>query len=108
MPKFIATPSRKHESVDLDLERFLRSVVIVGLALVLLLPAARGQSDWLGWMPLWLVGMPAVAWWSLHRFRLPLRKPASCEAAHPVRRRRSGAQARRRTTPALQRFPRVA
>ena len=108
MPKFIATPSRQHESADLQLERVLRSVVIAGLALVLLLPAARGQSDWLGWMPLWLVGMPMVAWWSLHRFRLPGRQSASRDAAHCVRRRRAGAQARRRRMPALQRFPRVA
>jgi len=108
MPKFVATPSRKPESVDFDLERILRSVVITGLALVLLLPAARGQSDWLGWMPLWLVGMPAVAWWSLHRFRLPGRQSASGDAAHHGRRRRAGAQARRRMMPALQRFPRVA
>ncbi|HEY5971048.1 MAG TPA: hypothetical protein VIT22_03590 [Pseudoxanthomonas sp.] len=108
MPKFVATPSRQHESVDLDLERILRSAVIVGLALVLLLPAARGQSDWLGWMPLWLVGMPAVAWCSLHRFRLPLRRSVVREIASSGRRRRSGAQARRRAMPVLQRFPRAA
>ncbi len=108
MPKFVATPSRQHEFAYLQIERVLRSVVIAGLALVLLLPAARGQSDWLGWMPLWLVGMPGVAWWSLYRFRLPGRLSASPDAAHCVRRRRAGAQARRRMMPALQRFPRVA
>ena len=56
-------------AVDPQLERGLRVVLGLGLALVLFLPVARGYSDWLGWMPLWLVGMPAVALWSLHRFR---------------------------------------
>ena len=108
MPKFVATSPRKPETVDLQLERVLRSIVIAGLALVLLLPAARGQSDWLGWLPLWLVGMPLAAWWSLYRFRLPLHRTAARESASPMRRRRSGAQARRRTSPALQRLPRAA
>lgn len=108
MPKFVAPPSRQPRAVDLQLERVLRSIVIAGLALVLLLPAARGQSDWLGWMPLWLVGMPVAAWWSLHRFRLPLRRSTPGELVSPGRRRRSGAQARRRAMPALQRFPRAA
>jgi hypothetical protein len=32
-----------------------------GIALVATVPAARGFSDLFGWMPLWLVGMPASA-----------------------------------------------
>jgi len=39
--------------------------------MVLVWPAARGSSTWLGWMPLWVLGMPLVAWWSLLRFPLP-------------------------------------
>lgn len=53
------------------LERLLRQVVIVGTLAVLLIPAARGSTDMLGWLPLWLVGMPLAAWWSLRRFPLP-------------------------------------
>jgi hypothetical protein len=91
---------------DPQLERTLRLVLSAGLALVVLLPAARGSSEWLGWLPMWLVGMPAMALWSLHRFRLPVR-PAAASLA-PVRRRRSGAQARRRKGPAVGRLSRAA
>lgn len=80
------------------LERGLRALTLLGLALVLLVPAARGHSQWLGWAPLWLVAMPAMAWWSLHRFRLPAL--AARRAWRQARPRRSGAQARRRGAPA--------
>ena len=71
-----------------DLDSLLRQLVILGALAVLLVPAARGSSAWIGWLPLWLVGMPLAAWWSLRRFPLPtlaLRLP-----------RRRRAQARRR------------
>ena len=54
-----------------DLDSALRQAVILGTLAVLLVPAARGSSDWLGWLPLWLVGMPLAAWWSLRGFPLP-------------------------------------
>ena len=54
-----------------DLDSALRQAVILGTLAVLLIPAARGNSEWLGWLPLWLVGMPLAAWWSLRRFPLP-------------------------------------
>ena len=41
----------------------LRRALLGGLALVALWPAARGSNAWLGWMPLWLVLMPACALW---------------------------------------------
>jgi hypothetical protein len=71
-----------------DLDSCLRQLVILGALAVLLVPAARGHSALLGWLPLWLLGMPLAAWWSLRRFPLPtvaLRLP-----------RRRRAQARRR------------
>lgn len=71
-----------------DLDVFLRQLVILGALAVLLIPAARGSSAWFGWLPLWLLGMPLAAWWSLRRFPLPKL------ALHLPRRRR--AQARRR------------
>ena len=40
-----------------DLDSALRQAVILGTLAVLLGPAARGSSDWLGWLPLWLVGL---------------------------------------------------
>ena len=108
MPKFVSAPSRYQEPADPRLLRGARNAAITGLMLVLLLPAARGQSEWLGWMPLWLVGMPLVAWWSLHRFRLPLHKATARESSKPARRRRPGTQARRRAAPGLRRLPRAA
>jgi hypothetical protein len=108
MPKFVSAPSRHQELADPRLLRGVRNAVITGLALVLLLPAARGHNDWLGWMPLWLVGMPAMAWWSLHRFHLPLRKASAQESSKSARRRRPGTQARRHAVPGMRRLPRAA
>ncbi len=54
-----------------DLDTVLRNAVILGTLAVLLIPAARGSTALLGWLPLWLVGMPLAAWWSLRRFPLP-------------------------------------
>ncbi len=107
MTTFVARPLAA-PATDPRLERGLRTLMIAGLAVVLLLPAARGHSEWLGWMPLWLVGMPCMAWWSLHRFRLPSRSGAARGSASTPRRRRVGAQARRRKTTVPQRFPRAA
>jgi hypothetical protein len=70
-------------------ERYLRTAVILGALAVLLVPAARGRSDWFGFLPLWLLGMPLAAWWSVAGFPLP-----RAAAALPRRRR---AQARRVT-----------
>ena len=75
-------------------EQPLRFALALGLFAVLLLPAGRGYSQALGWLPLWLVAMPLSAWWALHGFALP-RWPAAA-AGVIVRRRRRGPQARRR------------
>lgn len=49
----------------------LRRAFLCGLALVALVPAARGSNAWLGWMPLWLVLMPACALWVAEGLPLP-------------------------------------
>jgi hypothetical protein len=72
----------------------------VGLALVAVLPAARGHSEWLGWMPLWLVGMPLAAWWAMHRFRLPSWSAQRDAVPRWLQRRRFRSQARRCARPA--------
>lgn len=54
-----------------DLDAIVRHAVILGTLAVLLIPAARGSHPWIGWWPLWLVGMPLAAWWSLRGFPLP-------------------------------------
>ena len=88
-----------HRTADLAfdprLDRILRRLIGWGVLAVLLLPAARGSSLWLGWMPLWLVAMPLASWWALHRFRLPQRATERARVSVP-RRRRRGVQARRR------------
>ena len=78
-----------------DLDSLLRQLVILGALAVLLIPAARGSSALLGWLPLWLVGMPLAAWWSLRRFPLPklaLRLPR-CRRVQARRRRGRGVSA---------------
>ena len=72
-----------------DLDALLRQAVTLCALAVLLIPAARGSSEWFGWLPLWLVGMPLAAWWSLRGFPVP------ALAVRMPRRRR--AQASRRT-----------
>ena len=62
---------RVSQRVDPRLLRSVQQVALAGVALVLVWPAARGSSNWLGWLPMWLVGMPLVAWWALLRFPLP-------------------------------------
>ncbi|CTP83567.1 hypothetical protein [Xanthomonas graminis] len=69
----IARSSRRAHALHPGLRRLVRQALLAGLALVLVWPAARGSSEWLGWRPLWLLGMPLSAWWALHRFPLPLR-----------------------------------
>lgn len=76
------------------IDQLLRHALAVGVVLVLMLPAARGSHAWLGWLPMWLVGMPLVAWWALHRFALPRRVKAA--PLRPVTRRVRPVQARRR------------
>lgn len=91
----MAESSRRNtvENPDPRVLRCVRQLALAGIALVLVWPAMRGSSSWLGWLPLWLVGMPLSAWWALYRFRLPAawrRRPAA---------RRRGPQARRARRP---------
>ena len=104
----MSSPVNRREAsttVDPQLERSLRVALALGVALVLLLPVARGYSEWLGWMPLWLVGMPVAAWWALHRFRMP---PLPGSPARIRRSRRTGGQARRRAPAAAASIRRAA
>lgn len=75
----------------------LRRATLAGIVLVLALPAARGHNPWLGWMPLWLVGMPLAAWWASQGFAL---RPAVAPLRGRRRARRSRPQARRLQVPA--------
>lgn len=90
----LSSSPRSSDRPDPRVLRCVRQAALAGVALVLVWPAARGHSEWVGWLPLWLVGMPLVAWLSLHRFRLPLPGLLTRTA-----RRRRGPQARRRGRP---------
>lgn len=94
------SPTHRTPTADTPLARLdeaLRALVAVGIALVLLLPAARGHHALLGWWPLWLVAMPASAWWALHRFHVPAEAAAGMRRLlHTRRAPRRPAQARRR------------
>ncbi|MGQ4660419.1 hypothetical protein [Lysobacter sp. F6437] len=85
------------EPIDPRLEDVLRYAIAIGATLLLLVPAARGSSETLGWLPLWLLAMPLSAWWAVHRFRL--RAATADHRTHAATRRRSGPQARRRVRP---------
>ncbi|MBA3486688.1 MAG: hypothetical protein H0T88_05790 [Lysobacter sp.] len=71
MSRFSQPECHRAEPIDPRLDGLLRHVIAIGAVLVLLLPAARGSHAVLGWLPLWLLAMPMVAWWALHRFPLP-------------------------------------
>lgn len=88
-PAVFALAAAAASRPDPVLEKVLRRWLILGLLAVVLVPALRGSSEWLGWWPMWLVAMPGVAWWALHRFPLPRRS-----APHRRQRRGTG-QARR-------------
>ena len=83
------------ERPDPRLVLILRRIAIVGAALVVAVPAARGYNSWLGAMPLWLLAMPQASLWALHGFRLRASGPVAA-AQSPAARRRSRPQARRR------------
>ena len=92
-------PTANASLPDPRLVAALRQVLFAGIALVLVIPAARGQSLWLGAWPMWLVAMPAMSLWALHRFPLPgLRRRVTGAAAtrSVAKPRRRGPQARRR------------
>jgi len=96
-----------HAAPDPHLVALLRHAVAVGVVLVALLPAARGTSALLGWLPLWLVGMPLIALWALHRFPLPRRARDEALQVQPRRKRRV-AQARRRARAVVARHAQAA
>jgi hypothetical protein len=91
---FDLSPPASPDRPDAGLDRALRRVVLAGLALVLLVPLARASTEALGWLPLWLVGMPLTARWALHRFRLP----TVLRRVRPEATRRRAPQARRLRT----------
>lgn len=95
------------QATPLAEQLLLASLALAVLAL-LIFPAARGVSEALGWLPLWLLGLPGSAWAALRlrRWReqaavrpaAVLRTPASAQV-HRLR----PPQARRVMPPAAER-----
>ena len=51
-------------------DRLLRRWLVAGIVVMALVPAARGHSQWIGWLPYWLLLAPALSLALLHRLRL--------------------------------------
>ena len=93
---------------------WLLAALFLGAVTVLSLPAARADSAALGWMPMWLLGMPlaslcTLAVLELSRLRLPRRRPLLAGSVPPRQRQPGRLQARRRgAVPTRLRLPRAA
>ena len=85
----LKTASATH--VDPRLARTLWQWLVLGALAVALVPAARGDSTLLGWLPFWLVVVPATALLTLHRHALVAAWRTRLVRATPRRRRRSAA-----------------
>ncbi|HZW19455.1 MAG TPA: hypothetical protein VFF71_11675 [Luteimonas sp.] len=94
------------------LAAWLLGALFLGAIALLSLPAARAANGALGWMPLWLLGMPlaSLAALAASRFHLRLPRRRMPDSSPAMRRRRPGTtQASRRAAPAVRRrLPRAA
>lgn len=86
---------------DPRLDEALKVLLAVGAVVVLLWPGARGSVASIGWLPMWLLGMPLVALWALHGFRVPWAGRTSGRVPASGRRRPAVPQARRRRRTAV-------
>ena len=109
------TPAiRRRDDVRPDprLLQALSGALFLGLITMLSLPAARAANVFVGWMPLWLLGMPLVALAAVCAARFArTARPIATETLSARRRAATGVQARRRgPTPARGRagLPRAA
>src|SRR5207342_1798677 len=88
---FVSSPSLP----DPRLQRVLWQWLALGALALALLPAARGQSAWLGWLPFWAVIAPSSALLMLHRHVLAAAWRATLVLRTPRRRQHPSRQARR-------------
>jgi len=89
---------------------WLVGAVFLGAVTVLSLPVARADSAALGWMPLWILGMPLASLAALAAARLRLPRRRMPDSSPAMRRRRPGTtvQARRIVARPHARLPRAA
>lgn len=85
------------------IEQALLGALALGLVAMLSFPAARAAGETFGWLPFWLVALPASAWCAaraLRRREAALRARRPLASVHAI----AGAQARRAgTQPPLRR-----
>lgn len=90
-------PSQSVAAVEIIpvFDRLLWQALVLGALLVACVPAARGYSVWIGYLPFWLLLVPGFALLIGHRRRLVAAWRAVL--VRPPRRRRTtrGGQARR-------------
>ncbi|TWT22642.1 hypothetical protein FQY83_06400 [Luteimonas marina] len=89
------------------LEHLLLGALFLGAIAMLSLPAARGASATLGWMPLWLLGLPAASLATAFALRLSRRVAMQAPSSAPRRRRPATFAATRRRTGAPRRASRL-
>ncbi|VXA91768.1 conserved hypothetical protein [Luteimonas sp. 9C] len=98
MSRIAHVPSDVDVPADATLHTLLVGALCLAAVALLSFPGLRTGVTAIGWPPLWLIGMPAVAWLTLFLRRLPRRRKLASSAV--LRRRRPGlAQARRRPLP---------
>jgi|GEM_PF-595105 len=89
------------------LEHLLLCALFLGAIAMLSLPAARGASATLGWMPLWLIGLPAASLATAFALRLSRRGFAQTPSSAMHRRRPAAVVAMRRRSGAPRRASRL-
>jgi hypothetical protein len=104
------TTSPSTPAVDPRLARTLWQWLALGAIALVAWPAARGQTQWLGWGPYWAVVAPAIALAVAYRHRLFDRsvEDAAPATTHRRRARAVRAQAQRAVGPRRGRQLRVA
>ena len=72
--------SRRHFALS-TIEQALLGALALGLLAMLSFPAARSVGASFGWLPFWLVVLPASAWFTAWRLRL---REAAVRARRPL------------------------
>lgn len=97
MPRLHALAARTEPHFPV-LTRLLWQALVLGVLVVAVLPAARGDSALLGALPFWLLAAPAAALLTLHRRFLAAAWRAHLVRATPRRRQRFGDRQARRSS----------
>ncbi|MBW8850225.1 MAG: hypothetical protein JF600_05550 [Xanthomonadales bacterium] len=67
------------------IEQALLGALALGVVAMLSFPAARAAAEAVGWLPFWLVALPASAWFTARALRLREATAATGAGASPRR-----------------------